>query len=235
MIIQERDRRLLLKYLCDKRRTATLLVQERDLQTRFSSADPGILTFDLLSEPPSLELQGSSCICLFTIRERTHAFVVVARKVLLCDDRLPQIETRIPSKIFISESRKSFRIPLDEDTPLRFILGGYGPAKPLNISIDGILVELPDDNIDLPVGSPVNVELSLNSKQLTLEGKVRRRQGSRMALSFEHLLAREPTPPAVLVEIVESLEENWTQTRFQELCLNFRPTGNSNPFALARR
>lgn len=218
-MIRERDRQLVLKYLCEKQRTATLLVQDTALQIRFASSNRETLTFELLSEPPCFAFEGASCICLFIIRDRTHAFVAAGRKLTLRDDSLPRIETTVPYKIFMSESRKSFRVPLDEGTSLSFSIDDYGPAQPLNISTGGILAELRHREADFSTGALMTVELSLGPRKVALPAKVRRRQGNRIALSFEHQIGGEPAPPAVLIEIVDQLEEIWMQTRFHELCL----------------
>lgn len=218
-MIRERDKQLVLKYLCETQRTATLLVQDTALQIRFLSSKQETLTFELLSEPPSFAFEGVSCICLFVIRDRTHAFVVTGNKLALRDDGLPRIEVTVPNRIFMSESRKSFRVTLDTDTLLSFSLEGYGPAKPLNISTGGILAELHHPEVDLSAGAQVTVELSLGSREVVLPARVRRRQGNRIALSFDHQINGEPTPPAVLTEIVDELEEIWMQTRFHSLCL----------------
>lgn len=218
-MIKEQERHILLQYLCDNQRTVTLLIKERDLRARFSSVGQDVLEFELFSEAPSFDLEESSCVCLFAVRDRTHAFVVTARQVLLQKDRLPRLVASIPGKIFMSESRKSFRVPLDSDTPLSVQIRGYGPAQPRNIGAGGILVEFDTEEIDLPVGSQVAVELALESKEILLKAEVQRRQGRRMALSFKQVVGGEPAPPPILVEMIEHLEEVWTRTRFRELRL----------------
>lgn len=114
--------------------------------------------------------------------------------------------------------RRAFRVPIVRSSGLsvRLEVGRRSlAATPVNISITGILVELPEsETLDLPLDSEVTCTLQFRREKLQLHGIFRRRDGRHYGFAFrESLRGREAPPPAALVRMVMDLERIWIADR----------------------
>jgi hypothetical protein len=115
--------------------------------------------------------------------------------------------------------RRSFRVPIVRSSGLSVQLqvGQRSlAATPINISLTGILVQLPEsETLDLPLDTEVGCILQFRREKLQLHGVFRRRDGSnRYGFAFrESLRGREATPPPALVRMVMDLERIWIADR----------------------
>lgn len=117
------------------------------------------------------------------------------------------------------ERRIGFRVPLatiPADTRERFqVLLADGrmpvPLLPIDLSLTGALVQLPDQVEPDPV---CRVQLSYGQDQCELLASVVRRQGDLCALHFlDALRSGELDPPEALLSIFSHLEQAWLQSR----------------------
>lgn len=117
------------------------------------------------------------------------------------------------------ERRIGFRVPLatvPTDTSERFQVLLSDPQMPVplipvDLSLTGVLVQLPD-GIEL---DPVcRVQLSYDTDQCELLASVVRRDGNLCALHFlDALQSGELDPPEALLSIFSHLEQAWLQSR----------------------
>ena len=116
------------------------------------------------------------------------------------------------------EARRAWRIPLHKGAGLLVHLSregkGYSP-RAVNISLTGILVEFPRDEVpDLDVGTLLDLELRLQDRSVELRTEVRRRDKDCYGLFFTDSVGEgRVTVPEPLNQIVNSLEKDWLRRR----------------------
>jgi hypothetical protein len=192
-----------------------LLDSGRRFDVRFAGLGEREVSFDLPSPfpPPRLEAL-SACWVSFVHRRRSVAFLSHVRRVDAgTTPELPrQLVLRLPSRLASEDLRSARRIGGLRASGVRVGLdagrrGRWTPA-PVNLSASGILLEF--DRTSAPplhAGSEARVELRLAEESVTLEARVRRRQGPRLALTFRDVLRDgDLAPPPALARILERLE-----------------------------
>ena len=129
-------------------------------------------------------------------------------------DSLPELVAYLassnPDK---SEQRVGFRVPIPRDGGLEASVSYGGmicPVRTLDISLSGILVELPPHVHELPLNAELKVELQHGTESTNLRGVARRRKGSRYGISFADAFRQgKLEPPDSLVVIFKRLETDW--------------------------
>ena len=125
----------------------------------------------------------------------------------------------IRSDFVAADRRRAFRVPVLRDSGLRVELrtndGHTWRAEAVNLSVTGILVELPTAEAPaLAIGATVTVRLTLGNDTIEIQGEVNRREQRAVGLSFAETLVRaKVAPPPALAAIVRSLERHWLDTK----------------------
>ena len=112
-----------------------------------------------------------------------------------------------------SDQRVAFRVPLDRKSALRTTLGVGSlrlPVLAVDISLSGMLVEMPTSLHELTIGSSVEITLELDMKSATLGGTVKRRIENRYGIIFADCqMEGDLDPPGSLMVIFRALERTW--------------------------
>lgn len=117
-----------------------------------------------------------------------------------------------------SNQRQAFRIPLWKTCGLSAALEtaqGLLPVRPRNISLTGILVELPSPApVVLEPGSDVQLVIRMDGPPQRYTATVKRRTARGYGLCFnESVVAGRVDPPGPLREDVMELQRRWTAGR----------------------
>ena len=121
------------------------------------------------------------------------------------------------------ERRLGFRVPLRPLPPetrdaLTVTLERRGisaAAQPVDLSLTGILVELPEGDFD--GARSITVTLRRDGERARLRARVVRRNGALMALHFPSCVSNgELDPPEELLAIYRSLEQDWLKVRVRD-------------------
>ena len=111
------------------------------------------------------------------------------------------------------EQRAGFRVPLTSASGLttRIAVGRTRfTVRVLDISLSGILVELPAQVHELIMESLVEVTMELANKSATLKGIVKRRIDNKYGIMFPDCqIDGELDPPGSLLVIVKAIERSW--------------------------
>jgi hypothetical protein len=114
-------------------------------------------------------------------------------------------------------TRRSVRVPLLDDSGLRVYVdhhSGRWPAHAHDISLGGILLELPKTGPSLEDGDRVSVVLFRGGEEIALTGEVRHTDGKKAGLLFFELgRASLVQPPASYRKLVSELERQWLRRR----------------------
>lgn len=191
-------------------------------QARFSSLSAESVLFELLDPPETAYFRPLSLSVVSFNSGRRHC-IFLSSVIHFKEDeefRIGQLLLRIPSDIIAAESRIAFRVPLGRDTELRVRVvdenGKTWNPKPLDISMTGIMIEFPADDVpSFQTDDWLQVELRMNDHVERLKGFVRRCEGRGYGLIFPEVLrGAEFDPPAEFRTIVNTLERNWLRSRF---------------------
>jgi diguanylate cyclase (GGDEF)-like protein len=110
----------------------------------------------------------------------------------------------------LENARRAPRVPVGTGCKLRVevsVGGATWPARAIDLSIVGVLLEFPAGDPGLSQGDRVTVQLRMGSVLVSLEASVARRQKRRYGLNFEFPDAEGPTPN--LAALVAALEREW--------------------------
>ena len=185
---------------------------------RSCSLEPEFIEIEVLDSPPGLFLErGENCTVIFADGFRTTLFV---SPVLAFDaDRtpLPSLRLEIPEQIARTEARHSFRVPLHPKAELRVALHTPNKVwhpKPLDISVGGVLVQLPlHSGGELVEEDDLTIDLTVGSHSLSLEAFAQHRWGPFYAIYFSEILRRlrrgDTSVPEPLLHLIDSLEDSW--------------------------
>jgi hypothetical protein len=207
---------------CDHKRPATITLGSNGfiLESRFSEITDDGVVLDLLSPPEGLEIPPSTqCTVIYNSGMRTTFFVSRTVKFTASADPLPQLILALPEHVRFAESRRTFRIPIQEGSNLRVTvrLGEqtWNP-RPIDFSLGGLLVEFEENAPPFTADDELEVELKFGSHHASLEGFAGRSDGRGCVIYFaEALRELRKGPmivPTVLKKIFSGLEsEHWDQ------------------------
>jgi len=207
---------------CDHKRPATITLGNNGiiLESRFSEITPDGVALDLLSLPEGLEIPHSTqCTVIYNSGMRTTFFVSRSVKFTSSADPLPQLTLALPDHERLAESRRTFRIPIQEGSNLRVTirLGDQTwEPRPVDFSLGGILVEFETQAPPFAVEDELEVILEFGTHHASLEGFAGRGDGRGCVIYFAEALRElrkgPMVVPTVLKKIFSGLEsENWDQ------------------------
>lgn len=159
------------------------------------------------------------CLVSFSHRGRTMAFLSQIRD-WNHGTNPPRLSLDLPTRLLAMEHRQHFRIPLRGDSDLEVRVSTQGgeiwPARPIDISVGGMLIEFPDDP-DLPTDEKLELDMRLGEESVRVTAVVRHRRGCRYGLVFsDGHRGGEAQLPEELQRLVSALEGRWLGSeRFQ--------------------
>jgi c-di-GMP-binding flagellar brake protein YcgR len=207
---------------CDHKRPATVTLGNSGfiLESRFSEITPDGVALDLLSPPEGLEIPPSTqCTVIYNSGMRTTFFVSRSVRFASLAEPLPQLILALPDHERLAESRRTFRIPIQEGSSLNVTvrLGDQTwRPRPVDFSLGGILVEFEDQAPPFTVEDELEVILEFGVHNASLEGFAGRGDGRGCVIYFAEALRElrkgPMVVPTVLKKIFSGLEsENWDQ------------------------
>ncbi len=134
-------------------------------------------------------------------------------------DGRPRLIVRTPERISGAEARLAVRVPVRDNAGLSAELrtedGDAVPVRPVDISVSGILVEIPGAAArELRQGELLRIRLEHGPRAALVDAVVRRRDGARYGLFFPGVLDRDDGGDTRAVrEIVAPLEKRWLSER----------------------
>ncbi len=203
----------LLDECCAARRPAVVVAwpQGSVARCRFEWRGPEGLRLTL-DAPPEAGAFPPLAVATVSFSARGRATVFLA-PVLSCD--AGTLRLRLPDEIAGAEARLGYRVPVGSrsglEGQLRLEDGDAIPARVVNVSVSGALVEVPPRaGVDLLTGSAVVLLLQRGPLRLALDGVVRRRDGTRYGVFFPAALMGDETPDtralqALLQQLLEHL------------------------------
>ncbi len=159
------------------------------------------------------------CLVSFSHRGRTMAFLSQIRDWNHGTDP-PRLSLDIPTRLLAMEHRQHFRIPVRGDSELDVRVSTQGgeiwPARPIDISVGGMLIEFRDDP-GLPTDAKLELDMRLGEDSVRVTAVVRHRRGCRYGLVFSDAHRDGAVQSnAGLQRLVTSLEGRWLGSeRFQ--------------------
>ncbi len=159
------------------------------------------------------------CLVSFSHRGRTMAFLSQIRDWNHGTDP-PRLSLDIPTRLLAMEHRQHFRSPLRGDYDLDVRVSTQGgeiwPARPIDISVGGMLIEFRDDP-GLPTDAKLELDMRLGEDSVRVTAVVRHRRGCRYGLVFSDAHRDGAVQSnAGLQRLVTSLEGRWLGSeRFQ--------------------
>jgi hypothetical protein len=206
----------------DQTRAVVLLRDSGDvLRGRFERLERSRVALRL--DPPS---RGASprplSVCCISFAHDENAYVFLAPLWRVLDDPDPirgrLLSVGLPGQIAALDVGSARRIPIGVGVTLSIEIGTYDrrawTPEAVDLSATGILLDFgPGMPPRLPVGALVEIALELEGVRAQLTAAVRRRDESRLALSFvDQAPGAEAPLPAELHQILSRLEERWLET-----------------------
>lgn len=188
------------------------------VQGSFVRLDGTALEFALgapLAGPPCPALAVANVSFNFRARARVFLAPVLGMQPT---ERGALLRVRLPDQIAGAEARLSFRVPVGPESGIesqvRTAGGDSIPARALNLSVSGILIEVPRAaGVELAVGASVTLRLEHEGRPVVVEAVVRRRDGERYGLHFPGSLEREDIGDARAIrELIARLERRWHES-----------------------
>ena len=211
-----------LEALCDQRRPVTLTagLPGRILngRFRFCSGSSGFVAIELFDLPDDARIPESTpCTVLFADGSRSTLFISEILALDTENHQLPVLRIRIPLQTAKAEARNNLRVPLERETAPGLVVRAPGQIwrpRPLDISIAGMLVELPEGE-GFPVADldELEIEIAKNGLKIVIEGFAQHRWETFWILYFSDVLRSlrhgEPDVPEQLQMIIDVLESEW--------------------------
>ena len=209
----------LLNDCCLERTLASILWPERGVLCCgvFSEFSGDRVTFEIVSKYCSPFRAEASCCVAFNAQDRLHLFLGCVAKwhEVSRSGSCPKLALAIRSEIVAAERRRGLRVPVLKDSDLHVEVrtddGQTWPAKAINLSVTGVLVEFPAGRgPELALGETVRVGLTLDNSTIELAAAVKHRGHGPVGLFFHDTVVRETLrPPPALATMVQSLERQW--------------------------
>ncbi len=215
-----------LEALCEQRRPVTMTAGQpgRILKGRFRfcSSSSGFVAIELFDLPEAAQIdERTPCTVVFADGARSTLFISEVISLDLETHQLPVLRIRIPLQAARAEARSNVRIPLNRETAPKLVVRAPGhrwEPRPLDISVAGMLVELPI-NQRFPVADleELEIEIEKNGLSTVVEGFAQHRWSNFWALYFSDVLRSlrhgEPDVPEQLQQIIDLVESEWLKRR----------------------
>jgi hypothetical protein len=178
----------------------------------------------------TLALERSSCgpaprplsVCCVTFAHDERAYVFLAPLWRVTGDADSEagrlLSVGLPGQMATLDVGSARRIPIGVGVTLSIEIGTYDrrswTPEAVDLSASGILLDFGAKKPPrLPVGALVEIALECEGVRAELTAAVRRREGSRLALSFMGPASGEPTAPTEeLYAILSQLEARWLES-----------------------
>jgi hypothetical protein len=211
-----------LQSLCEQRRPVTLTagLPGRILKGRFRfcSGSSGFAAIELFDLPEDAQiLECTPCTVLFADGARSTLFISEIITLDTENHQLPVLRIRIPLQTASAEARNNLRIPLERKTAPSLVVRAPDQIwrpRPLDISIAGMLVELPEGE-SFPVADleELEIEIAKDGLRTVIEGFAQHRWETFWILYFSDVLRSlrhgDPEVPEQLQMIIDVLETEW--------------------------
>ncbi len=151
-----------------------------------------------------------------TFRSRTDS----SREITISASSLPDVLSFLQSvNPSAGDQRVGFRVPLVRKSGLITNLRAGSvrlPVRAIDISLSGILVEMPTNLHELMLEALVDITLELDSKSATVRGIVKRRMENRYGIMFPDCqMDGDLDPPGALLVIFKALERKWLAKKME--------------------
>lgn len=177
---------------------------------RFTSFSQSTVTFKLLDEVLFRPL--SMCCVSFAIEQRAHIFMSTIRR---CSSG--SLELYRPNHITAAELRGTFRIPVSGKNWVTAEVDAKGwteCAEVVDISLNGIGLELPAGVPSPSVDDVLSIDLTVDGDSVRLRAVVRNVRGNQCGLLFpECMRGTQVDPPHEYRQLVEQLELAYLRER----------------------
>ncbi len=189
-------------------------------RARFIAVGDEVFRLAVNGELPPRLRPPTQCSVSLRFGQRNRVFIATilsVRRPAASGEGL-EVLLRIPSEIAAGDPRMAFRVPIlkADDLSIEARVNGtpVDHARPLNVSLIGILVETPRGDVDIPADADVQVSLRRGDTQVRLRAELRRRYERCVALFFPDVLQDgRLEPPMELRTIVRELELLWLRQR----------------------
>ena len=172
---------------------------------------------------PSMFKPLTPCSVSFKLGARAHVFVTTVREIRppSADGARPRLCLNVPGEIAALECRHAFRVPVlvDAECQVKILEPGHlGPARPIDISVNGLQFEVEIDAArSLAIDQKLRLKLEYQETSLELRAVVRRRTRNRVGIMFINeqnnaALLNDP----VLEQTVRALERQWLRNRLTD-------------------
>ena len=140
------------------------------------------------------------------------------RRVTIAESSLPEIVDYLRSlNPCEDEQRVGFRLPLSPSIGLKASVSYNGmtcPVRVRDISLSGILVELPPSVHELALGTSIEVPIRLGTRKATLSGIALRSSDDQYGISFaDSGMDGEPKLPDSFLVILKQVESGWLRSQ----------------------
>ncbi len=114
--------------------------------------------------------------------------------------------------------RSFFRVPVIEYEQLTVrlainlkLLEGHA----IDLSLNGIMIQL-EDHVDVPIDTPVLLQLAMGQKQVKIEAILRRQKGNELSFQFApSTISAKGEPPEIVLQMFNELQRVWLSSRFR--------------------
>jgi len=207
----------LLRDCADRHLPAMLLVPDLGVtfRARFGVVGAESFLLDMLEDASRILRPASGCFVALYLEQRAYVFYTRIHQYRLeKPPRLSRIVLAIPVQLMGKEMRQWFRVPIVPESGLHVRVttdsGETACPTPLNIGLGGLLIEFQeDDNLYLPIGSELELELEFGEDKIQCRAEVRRRTGQAYGLCLENKALKGE----MLQEFVSRLEREWLAYR----------------------
>lgn len=189
-------------------------------RARFVAVGDEVFQLAVEGELPARLRPPTQCSVSLRFGQRNRVFIatILAVRPQAAQGEGLELLLKIPSEIAAGDPRMAFRVPIlkADDLSIEVRVNGarVEHARPLNVSLIGILVETPRGDVDIPGDADVRVAIRRGQTQATLRAELRRRYERCVALFFPDVLQDgRLEPPLELRTIVRELELLWLRQR----------------------
>jgi len=187
---------------------------------RFLELGDEVFRLSVEGDLPPLLRPPTQCSISLRFGQRNRAFIatVLAVRPGEISGGTLELLLKIPGEIAAGDPRMAFRVPILKPADLGIELHVNGDrvmdARPVNLSLIGMLLETPPAVVSVPEDADVRVLLRHGNVQITVRAEVRHRYERRLALFFPDVLDDgRLKPPDELRAIVRELELLWLRQR----------------------
>jgi hypothetical protein len=216
------DVRRVLETCCQANAEALVLSFEDQsvCRARFLALGDEVFRLSLEGDLPPLLRPPTQCSVSVRFGQRNRVFIatVLAVRPGEMSGGALELVLKVPGEIAAGDPRMAFRVPIlkvaDLGLELRVNGAQVADARPLNLSLIGILIETPRGDVRIPPDADIRVSVQHGDVQVTLRAELRRRYERRLALFFPDVLDDGSLdPPDELRTIVRELELLWLRQR----------------------